>query len=235
MDVKRLMRPIPGARRASLFHQRIGFVSSGEYWEERYERKGTSGDGSYGELACAKAEFLNTFVREHSVRSVTEFGCGDGNQLSLAEYPGYVGLDVSKAAIGLCKTRFTNDRTKSFFLYDSQCFVDNAGVFSADLALSLDVIYHLVEDHTFEAHMTHLFASASRYVIVYATNTTAQGTAPHVRHRPFSRWVELNCPKWRLSLMEIGPGSGSGRADFFVYERIGTGASADSADVELTG
>jgi SAM-dependent methyltransferase len=214
------MRPIPGARRVSLLHQRIGFVSSSQYWEERYARKGTSGDGSYGELARAKADFLNAFVREHAVRSVTEFGCGDGNQLSLAEYPRYVGLDVSKAAIGLCKTRFANDRTKSFFLYDDQCFIDNTDVFCADLALSLDVIYHLVEDHTFEAHMTHLFASACRYVIVYASNTTAHGTAPHVRHRPFSRWVELRRPQWHLSLMEIGPGSGSGRADFFVYEQI---------------
>jgi hypothetical protein len=230
MDVKRLMRPIPGARRASLFHQRIAFVGSGEYWEDRYSRKGTSGDGSYGELALAKAEFINAFVRDYSVRCVTEFGCGDGNQLSLARYPRYVGLDVSKAAIALCKTRFTNDRTKSFFLYDSQCFVDNAGAFRADLTLSLDVIYHLVEDHTFEAHMMHLFGSARRYVIVYATNTTAQGTAPHVRHRPFSRWVELNCPQWRLLLKEIGPGSGSGRADFFVYEQIRTGDSANSSD-----
>jgi hypothetical protein len=230
MDVKRLIRPIPGARRVSLFHQRIGFVSSGEYWEARYARKGTSGDGSYGDLARVKAEFLNTFVREHSVHSVIEFGCGDGNQLSLGEYPRYVGLDVSKAAIGLCAKRFANDRAKSFFLYDSQRFVDNTGVFSADLALSLDVIYHLVEDHMFEAHMTHLFAAAGRYVIVYATNTTARGTAPHVRHRPFSRWVELNCPQWRLSLMEIGPGSGPGRADFFVYEHIEGSDSAKSAD-----
>jgi SAM-dependent methyltransferase len=230
MDVKRLIRPIPGARRASLFHQRVGFVSSGQYWEARYARKGTSGEGSYGELARAKAEFINSFVREHSVSSVIDFGCGDGNQLSLAEYPRYVGLDVSKAAIGLCVKRFTDDRAKSFFLYDSRYFVDNSGVFSADLALSLDVIYHLVEDQMFEAHMSHLFASASRYVIVYATNTTVHGTAPHVRHRLFSRWVELNCPQWRLSMMAIGPGSGPVRADFFVYEHIKGSDSAMSAD-----
>ena len=69
-----------------------------------------------------------------------EFGCGDGNQLSLADYPSYVGLDVSKTAVRLCQRRFADDLSKSFFLYDSACFTDRAGLFTADLAVSLDVI-----------------------------------------------------------------------------------------------
>ena len=88
---------------------------------------------------------------------MTEFGCGDGHQLLLAQYPRYIGLDISKTAIGLCKRKFSGDPTKSFFAYDGDCFVDRAGVFAADLAMSLDVVYHLVEDPTFESYMTHLF------------------------------------------------------------------------------
>jgi hypothetical protein len=220
MTVKDLVRPIPGRRQLSLLRQRLQFSGSAMFWEQRYARGGTSGPGSYGILAHRKAVFLNEFVREHGVRSVIEFGCGDGNQLSLADFPNYIGLDVSQAAIGLCQHRFASDPTKSFFLYDGSCFVDRTGLFTADLAISLDVIYHLVEDATFEAYMAHLFGAGQRYVLVYATNAEIRDDAPHVRHRCFSSWIDKNCPQWRLVQVTDGPGSGPRRADFYVYDRL---------------
>ena len=168
MTVKDLLRPLPGVKRLSLLRQRLSFTGSAHYWERNYAHGGTSGDGSYGVLAQAKAEFLNAFVRENDLRSVTEFGCGDGHQLSLAEYPRYVGLDVSPAAIGLCKPLFAQDPTKSFFLYDGACFVDHAGLFTADLALSLDVVFRrrrpvhrdLRDEHADARHGSSCAASA---------------------------------------------------------------------------
>jgi SAM-dependent methyltransferase len=219
MTVKNLVRPIPGTRRVALLRQRLGFAGSARYWESNYARGGTSGGGSYGALAHGKADFLNTFVRDRGVQSVTEFGCGDGHQLSLASYPRYTGLDVSPAAILLCKRRFGDDPTKSFFRYDGECFVDRGGFFSADLAISLDVVYHLVEDMVFETYMEHLFAAAGQYVVVYSTNEEHSGTAPHVRHRHFTPWVRARCPHWQLTEVTPGPNSAPGRADFFVYER----------------
>src|SRR5580700_4696798 len=106
MTVKNLVRPLPGVRRLSLFRQRISFTGSASFWEKNYQNGSTSGDGSYGMLAQGKAEFLNTFVGGNGIRSIIEFGCGDGHQLSLAAYPRYVGLDVSRTAIGLCARRF---------------------------------------------------------------------------------------------------------------------------------
>jgi SAM-dependent methyltransferase len=177
-------------------------------------------------LAEGKAAFLNEFVIINDIRSVIEFGCGDGHQLSLAAYPSYVGLDVSRSAIDLCKRRFADDQNKSFFLYDGDGFVDRAGLFEADLALSLDVIYHLIEDTVFETYMTHLFNAGRRYVVVYSTNTVVADTAPHVLHRLFSAWVEDNCPNWKLTQVKRGPNSGPGRADFFVYECISDNSGA---------
>jgi SAM-dependent methyltransferase len=220
VTVKDLVRPLPGVRRLSLLRQRLKFAGSANFWERNYAGGGTSGVGSYGVLADSKAEFLNRFVRDRCVRSVIEFGCGDGNQLSLASYPRYIGLDVSCAAIGLCKDRFASDPDKSFFLYGGDCFVDRAGLFTADLAISLDVIYHLVEDQVFETYMTHLFAAASRYVVVYTSNTTLTDTAPWVRHRKFSEWVDVHCPQWHLIVTENGLSTEPGRADFFAYERV---------------
>jgi SAM-dependent methyltransferase len=219
MTAKDLIRPIPGVRHISLLRQRLDFSGSAAFWERRYAKGGTSGPGSYGDLAHGKAEFLNAFVREYRVRSVIEFGCGDGHQLSLADYPSYVGLDVSRSAIAMCKNRFVSDTTKSFFLYEGSCFVDVACVLSADLALSLDVIYHLIEDSIYETYMTHLFNAGERYVVVYSTNSKVRDDAPHVRHRSFTSWVEANCPRWKLTQTSEGPDSGSRRADFFVFER----------------
>lgn len=222
MTARDLLRQLPAVKRISRLRQQLSFGSSAHYWEQNYAHGGTSGCGSYGALGHAKAEFLNAFVREHDIRSVTEFGCGDGNQLALAEYPCYVGLDVSRAAIGLCKRRFAADLTKSFFVYEGDCFVDRRGLFAADLALSLDVVYHLVENSVFETYMTNLFSAGRLYVIVYSTNADTGRTAPHVKHRRFTSWIAGNCPEWRLAQLTRGPNPGSGRADFFVFERVAT-------------
>lgn len=220
MTAKGLLRPIPGVRQLSLMRQRLSFPGSANFWERNYKRGGTSGGGSYGELARGKAEFLNTFVRDQAVESVIELGCGDGNQLSLANYPAYIGLDIAPSAIGLCKSRFAEDSTKSFFLYDGECFVDRAGIFMADLAISLDVIYHLTEDSVYESYMTHLFAAGQRYVIIYSTDTIIEGTGPHVRHRQITSWIDLKYEEWRLIRQTPGPRFGQDSPDFLVYEHL---------------
>ncbi|HEX7235718.1 MAG TPA: methyltransferase domain-containing protein [Gammaproteobacteria bacterium] len=199
------------------------FHGSAGYWEARYRSGGTSGSGSYGELARFKAEVLNGLVESNDVRSVIEFGCGDGHQLKLARYPSYLGLDVSPKAVQMCREAFPNDPTKSFLLSR-----DYAGQ-TADLALSLDVIYHLVEDEVFVAYMRSLFSAAEKLAVIYASNTDEQQVPrpPHVRHRRFTDWVEANQPSWRLERVianrfpyDAATGSGS-QASFFIYERAG--------------
>jgi hypothetical protein len=61
------------------------FSDSITWWEKRYISGGNSGQGSYGVLAEFKAETVNQFVGEFEVKSLVEFGCGDGSQLSLPE------------------------------------------------------------------------------------------------------------------------------------------------------
>lgn len=169
----------------------LAFRQSGQYWDDRYRLKGNSGAGSYGRLADFKAEVINDFVKKQSIQSVMEFGCGDGNQLSLADYPRYTGFDVSAHAIELCKSRFRNDSTKDFYS------VDDWSGHQAELAMSLDVIYHLIEDEIFEKYMNTLFSAGSRFVIVYASNNEEYNVsiskyAQHVHHRKFTDWVEKN-------------------------------------------
>lgn len=197
-------------------------ISSQNYWNERYAKGGNSGPGSYGELAAFKARVLNDFVREKELESVIEFGCGDGNQLGLAAYPKYIGYDVSAAAISMCRKRFAGDDSKEFFLahdYDGR---------QADLALSLDVIFHLTEDEVFDAYMRRLFVAGRRYVVVYSSDRdeVLYPAAIHVRHRHFTAWVERELGgAWTLAqkIANDHPYNGDFRtttfSDFFIYEK----------------
>lgn len=198
--MKEIIKKIPVINKIAqyIYHRFIlripKFTTSQNYWEDRYHSGGTSGAGSYGDAALYKAEVLNKFVKEHEIASVIEFGCGDGNQLKLAQYPAYTGFDVSDTAVNLCTQTFENDKTKKFKN------VNDYRNDKADLCLSLDVIYHLIEDEIFNNYMDKLFNSANKYVIIYASDTDLQQDlqADHVKHRQFSKWIKTNRPEWVL-------------------------------------
>jgi len=218
--VARVLAPSPVRK----LIQRWTFSNSSRYWQQRYLAGGDSGAGSHGRLAQFKADTLNAFVSRAGIRTIVELGCGDGRQLQLAHYPSYVGIDVSQTAIDLCQKRFASDRTKRF--YPASQLRDGAlGRF--DLALSLDVIYHLVEDEVFHGYMRSLFACADRFVIVYSSNKSETTASPHVRHREFTVWIAQNEPAWRL--VDHVPNAypynasrpeGTSFADFYVFGRI---------------
>ena len=213
--------PVVGRIVRKLYYKLYWFPGSESYWDRRYLSGGTSGAGSYGKFAEFKAEILNEFVRENGVMTVVEYGCGDGNQLKMATYPQYLGFDVSPAAISMCKSLFDGDSTKRFRLMS-----EYAGE-TAELTLSLDVIYHLVEDDVFDSYMRRLFESATRFVIVYSSNTdeSLDTDATHVRHRKFTGWIETDAPGWTLArrIPNEFPYRGDHRkgsfADFYIYRR----------------
>jgi hypothetical protein len=152
---------------------------------------------------------------------VIEFGCGDGNQLTLAKYPAYLGFDLSETAISKCRELFAGDASKNF-----RSMADYKGE-KADVALSLDVIYHLVEDDAFENYMRTLFASSNRYVIIYSSdsndNRGYEGT--YIRHRKFTGWIRQNFPNWKLiehipnKYPYQGDYTQGSFAEFFVYAK----------------
>jgi SAM-dependent methyltransferase len=193
--------------------------SSADYWRRRYRAGLDSGAGSYGELAQFKAGMLNDFVRENEVGSVIEFGCGDGNQLSLAEYPRYLGLDVSSEAIDRCRTRFAHDPDKAFLFYDPLRTVHLERFLSADLTLSLDVIYHLLEDDVYDKYLQMLFACSRKFVIIYSSNDTAPDVAWHVRNRAFAQDVASRFNEYRLTGVIENPHRNLTPADFYVFQR----------------
>lgn len=200
-----------------------GWESSAKYWEQRYLRGGTSGAGSYRRLAEFKAKIVNQLVHEEKIARVIEWGCGDGNQLMLADYPEYVGYDVSKEAVGKCQELFRGDNSKQFLWSGAADFVSEM---TGDLALSLDVLYHLVEDDIFELYMQRLFESSTKYVCIYSCNFDRYSAA-HVRCRKFTDYIDRHMPDWRLVKKinneypydEKDPLNTSW-SDFYIYKKV---------------
>ena len=182
-----------------------GFQGSKLNWEERYLNNRNSGPGSYGRLAAFKAEVLNTFVEKNNIQSVIEYGCGDGNQLSLATYPHYLGYDVSKKALAICKAKFAEDVAKQFELITPKTHYK-----TAELALSLDVIFHLIEDSVFNEYMERLFNTSTKYVIIYSSNYEETLAA-----KDWSLHQKIDNP---YPMKEEDPDNTS-FADFYIYKK----------------
>jgi 2-polyprenyl-3-methyl-5-hydroxy-6-metoxy-1,4-benzoquinol methylase len=142
-----------------------------EYWDKNYKAGGTSGSGSYGILADFKAEVVNNLITKNQIQTVIEFGCGDGNQLSLMQYAKYLGLDVASSSIRLCTEKFKDDETKSFMLYTPSAFT-NRGFMQADMVICLDVLYHITDDADFMATLSDLFKASTNLVVLYTKLTT---------------------------------------------------------------
>ncbi|MBP2364685.1 class I SAM-dependent methyltransferase [Pseudonocardia parietis] len=208
------------SRPANELRRRLRFPGTEAYWDRRYEAGGTSGAGSYGPQAEWKASIVNGWVDALGVRSVVDLGCGDGNQLSLAHYPRYLGLDLSAEAVRMCIRRYGDDPTKSFLAYDPSSTSDAAGWLCADLALSMEVLFHLVDDGMFEDYLARLFDSAERYVVICSSDTSDIPQGPHERHRPFTPWISANRSDWVLEQRADPPEDMAIVSSLYLYRRV---------------
>jgi len=160
------------------------------YWDRRFADGIGAGRGSEGEAALAKARYVNELIASEPVETVADWGCGDGGFLGMIRAPHYVGIDVAPSAIA--KAVVTHGHSRSFVLWRPGAPIE----VHADLALSLDVVFHLVDDVEYRQHLAAVFGSADRLVAFHATNRpNPEGAAPHMRHRV---WIEDVPSGWEL-------------------------------------
>jgi hypothetical protein len=223
-----LVRDIARSAMRWMAQRGVHGFNSANYWESRYLDGRDSGAGSYNRLSVFKAEIVNRFVNEHDVQSVIEFGCGDGSQLRLANYPTYIGVDVSPTVLSATRQAFADDTSKSFVHLD-----DVGPEHRSDLSMSLDVIYHLVEEGVFERYMGLLFDSTCRYVIVYSSNEDRQSDSVHVRHRRFTDWISRRRPEFsQVGFVknaypeDVKDIDNTSFADFYIFERVSAAIQA---------
>lgn len=165
-------------------------MNSEHYWIDRYNKGGNSGKGSYDRLALFKAEVINNLITAYDINSIIDFGCGDGNQLSYLLKRNYIGFDISPVCVMDCQADYPHYTFRLMKEYNNQ---------TAELTMSLDVIYHLLEDEVFDKYMTRLFAASTKFVIIYSSNhTDNENMAEWVKHRKFTDWVEANAKDYEL-------------------------------------
>lgn len=194
------------------------FTTSEKYWIKRYKKlkKRPSGDGSYGENAIFKSDCVNESITRYGIKTILDFGCGDGNQASMFHgYGLYVGVDIAPKAIELCREKYKG-RKHCIFAHASK--MDKFVNLKIDLVLSMDVIFHLVEDEVYHKYMQTIFDVNAKYIGVYSTNTAfAHRSVAHVKHRNYSKEFNQNS---RYLLLRVIPHIGTNPQKFFaLYER----------------
>ena len=95
-----------------------------------------------------------------------------------------------------------------------------------DLSVSLDVIFHLVEDDVYHTYMNNLFGSARKYVCIYAGNQEGE-TILHCRTRRFTDYIESNFSDWKQiafvpNRYTFDPqnADNTSESDFYFFQRI---------------
>lgn len=183
-----------------------------EYWETRYKNNGNSGLGSYGDECDFKAKYINVTIREHNIKTINDFGCGDSNQISkIKGFDNYYGYDVSKTILDKCKLKFS-DNEKYTFLDDV------SKMKNSDITMSLDVTYHITEEDNFEIYMNNLFTLSKKYVLIYSVNSGGKSTVPHIKHRNFVEWVNKNYSEFKVIDKELFKGKTNG-VGFYLFEK----------------
>ena len=94
-----------------------------------------------------------------------------------------------------------------------------------DVSISLDVIFHLVDQAVFDNYMNNLFSASKKIVVIYSSNLELEAPAPHVKHRKFDDWINKNKQEWHLESLlpnkypfEDDLNSQS-MSDFYVYKK----------------
>jgi hypothetical protein len=184
------------------------------YWIQRYQNNGNSGLGSYGENAKIKAEVINNFIKNNGIKSLVDYGVGDGNQLKLLDTSdiAYTGIDVSETVILKCKETFKNDKMKTFIL------AKDINKLQTELVLSMDVIYHLIEDVKYMEYLKNIFSMSQKYVIIYAPNCSSPDPGIHVKKREFIPYIFENYKMFNLvnrTKLHIG-------CPFYIFQKTNT-------------
>jgi protein O-GlcNAc transferase len=161
------------------------------YWEDRYKSGDNSGVGSYNKFAEHKGDIINSFIIENNVDTIIDLGCGDGNQLRYFNFKHYIGYDISPTAIATCQELFKDDKSKEFKVLRGN------PTDKATMVLSLDVLYHLVEDDVYIDYLDKLFNCSLKYVVIYANDQNAY-RSPHIRFRKFTDFIEDKYRGWTL-------------------------------------
>lgn len=184
-------------------------------WEDRYVNKGNSGFGSYQkDLYDYKLGFVRDVITQYNIKTVFDYGCGDGHVVSEIiagrDVDSYIGIDLSPYIIEQNRKKY---KDKIYYTLEEYNF-DQKETF--DLVISLDVIYHIMEEAFYYETLSKLFELSKKYVLIYAVDKDLLYSG-HMHFRRFTNKIPNN---YKLVKSEKTPNEQM-ETTFYLYEKIG--------------
>ena len=195
-------------------------MNTPKYWDDRYKTGLGAGNGSRGRLYEFKLRTVQGIVDDYGIKSVVDLGCGDGTQMMSLKVDKYIGLDVSEVAIDAASALTSDKRAYMFINEDT-----TAKGQIVDMAMSLDVIFHLPDDQ-YKGHMDTLFRLAKKYVLIYAPDSDGKGIrlASHMQFHKFSEdvpkgWKQVLHVPSEFPIVNGAATSDTSYCEFYLYEK----------------
>lgn len=151
-----------------------------EYWETRYAKGDSSGEGSVGPNRAWKWAIIEKYVS--SLDDVVDIGCGDLRFWEGRDCHKYFGLDLSATVI----QRNRESRPKwRFEVGHAEYRIPNL---RARIVLCLDMLFHIMDDEVFVNVLENLCRYSKEWIFTYTW-----------RRNPFLFWAIKNAHNVGLS------------------------------------
>jgi len=162
------------------------FAQSGIERQKAGELESSSGHGSSLKCTYETRQFIPHLIKEYSIESMIDLGCGDWNWMSklreeIADVD-YEGWDASEILIEENTAKYQNDNTR-FFCKD----IINNEIPKVDLALCRDVMFHLKTEYTLQI-LENLKSSGVKYLLSTSYNEVTKNNDQHNVITKFGDW-----------------------------------------------
>ena len=147
------------------YKQLFNYVYENNIWGNNEEFPYYSGIGSHDEKCVNRSiTYINNFIKEHNIKSLLDFGCGDFNIGSKLNIDMYYGVDISKDLIEYNKLKYEDELHK--FIFNNESYNNLP---STDLIIIKEVLQHLDNDKIKEI-LDHLIHITNKYIIIFDTS-----------------------------------------------------------------
>ena len=168
------------------------------YWGRAPSGEGSSGPGSTEQASRQYRKFLEALIKQESIQSVVDAGCGDWEFSQHIDWAGaeYLGLDVSTVVLDRVTARYSSSNVR----FQRGSVVDVLPV--ADLLIVKDVLQHLPIEDISQFIQNNL--QPGRYKIAVLTNDRARNDEDNNSDilRGGYRTIDLAKPPFNLKGLE---------------------------------
>lgn len=144
-------------------------VRDQEYWNDRYIRGETSGEGSVGLLRAWKWSKIEAYAGKAD--DVVDVGCGDRTFWEGRSCSSYTGIDISKVIV----ERHRQESPQMRFICSP------AGTSQKDVkgrvVLCMDMLFHIVDDDEYDRTLVNLANYTGEWLFIFTW-----------MNNPFSEW-----------------------------------------------